>query len=282
MSDFKNMVSAQWLSNHLNDTSVKVVDGSWYLPQQNRDPVAEYAAGHIPGAVFFDLDTISDQGSDLPHMMPSDTMFANAVSALGISNTDHVVVYDGLGLMSAARIWWMFRAFGHKNVSVLNGGAPAWHAFGGELTTEAPADAPGTYRAHLDGSQVASWQDVAASVNDKTSQILDARSADRFKGLAPEPRKGLKGGHITGSNNLPFQKLLGDNGVLSPHADLRAAFVDAGIDLSKPVITSCGSGVTAAILTLGLDELGHTDNRVYDGSWAEWGLRDVTTYMIET
>lgn len=282
MSDFKNMVSANWLSADLTDPDIKPLDGSWYLPQQNRDPSAEYRAEHIPGAVFFDLDAVSDTSSDLPHMMPDNKTFAEAVGALGISNQDHVIVYDGLGLMSAARIWWMFKVFGHQKVSILNGGLPAWKATGGDVTSQMPQSERTVYKASLDETRVSSWQDVATGVGNKDAQILDARSADRFAGKAPEPRAGLKGGHITGSLNLPFQKLLGKGGTLKSTSDLRSAFENAGIDLSKPVTTSCGSGVTAAILTLGLDELGHTDNTVYDGSWAEWGALAETEHLIDT
>lgn len=282
MTELKNMVSAEWLSTHLRDPNIKIVDGSWYLPQQNRDPLAEYAAEHILGGVFFDLDAISDPSTDLPHMMPNNELFSSAVGSLGISNQHHVIVYDGLGLMSAARIWWMFKVFGHKNVSILNGGLPAWKASDGELSSDLTEIEPMAYNALLDIVRVASWQDVAKSVDEKNTQILDARSADRFAGKAPEPRAGLKGGHITGSFNLPFQKLLGDGGKLKSAGELRSAFEKSGIDLSKPVITSCGSGVTAAILTLGLDELDHLDNKVYDGSWAEWGARAETEKLIET
>lgn len=282
MTELKNMVSAEWLSAHLSKSNIKIVDGSWYLPQQNRVPLKEYSAGHIPSAVFFDLDAISDPSTDLPHMMPESTLFSSAVGSLGISNMDHVVVYDGLGLMSAARIWWMFKVFGHENVSILSGGLPAWKAIGGDITGDKTEISPTAYNASLDKNRVASWQDVARSVEEKSVQVLDARSADRFAGKAPEPRAGLKGGHITGSFNLPFQKLLGDGGKLKSVGELQSAFESSGIDLSKPVTTSCGSGVTAAILTLGLDELGHADNKVYDGSWAEWGARAETEKLIET
>lgn len=282
MSDFKNMVSAGWLSGRANDQNIKIVDGSWYLPQQKRDAAAEYAAGHIPGAVFFDLDAISDQSTDLPHMMPDNAGFASAVTALGISNEDHIIVYDGLGLMSAARIWWMFKVFGHENVSILNGGLPAWIAFGGPVTSDVSPISAAHYEASLDIKSVADWKDVAHSIGHKDIQILDARSTDRFAGKAPEPRAGLKGGHMKGAFNLPFQKLLNEGGILKPATELRAVFEQAGIDLSKPVTTSCGSGVTAAILTLGLAELGHTNNSLYDGSWAEWGARDETAALIET
>lgn len=282
MSEFRNMVSAEWLLANLENSNVKVVDGSWYLPQQKRDPIAEFNKGHIPGAVFFDLDANSDTTSDLPHMMPDNATFAEAISTLGITNADHIVVYDGLGMMSAARIWWMLKAFGHNAVSILNGGLPAWKAQNGTLSSSDEKPTKTDFQANLDAKHVASWQKIAEVSANKSAQILDARSAERFAGQAPEPRAGLKGGHITGSFNLPFQKLLTADGKLRPTAQLREAFQTAGIDLAKPVATSCGSGVTAAILTLGLDELGHTDNVLYDGSWAEWGGRTETADLIET
>tara|TARA_R110002124_G_scaffold100107_4_gene246575 strand:+ start:6077 stop:6925 length:849 start_codon:yes stop_codon:yes gene_type:complete len=280
MSKSKNLVSANWLHDHLADDDVKIMDGSWYLPQQNRDAIAEYAAGHIPGAVFFDLDANSDQTSELPHMMPDADKFAEAAASLGISNSDTVVIYDGAGLMSAARIWWMFRAFGHEKVFVLDGGLPAWKRTGGSLqkgTVEVPM---AQYRAMLDDGMIADWQDVVQVTEQHDHQVLDARSAERFKGLAPEPRAGVKSGHMPDAKNLPFQKLLTEDGVFKSGSELKRAFEEAGIDLTQPVITTCGSGVTAAILSLGLSELGHSDNKLYDGSWAEWGWRPETAGKI--
>lgn len=280
MSKSKNLVSTEWLSQHLHDDNVMVIDGSWYLPQQNRDAIAEYTAGHIPGAVFFDLDGHSDKTSDLPHMMPSAEGFAAAVSGLGISNSDHIVVYDGLGFMSAPRIWWMFKAFGHDKVSVLNGGMPAWHKLGGAVDNGQPEALATQYQAALSGKYVADRQDIQNFVEFGDRQIVDARSAERFAGRAPEPRKGLRSGHMTGAKNLPFQKLVGESGFFESASQLQIAFEDAGLDLSRPIVTSCGSGVTAAILTLGLEEIGHQDNKLYDGSWAEWGSHSETSDMI--
>lgn len=280
MSGSKNLVSADWLLQHLGDSSVKVIDGSWYLPQQGRDAVAEYAAGHIPGTVFFDLDGHSDKSSDLPHMMPSAEVFAAAVSGLGISNSDHIIIYDGLGFMSAPRIWWMFKAFGHENVSVLDGGMPAWNRADGPVENQQTDVTPSKYLAVLNEKYIATRDSILTFVENGDRQIIDARSAERFSGRAPEPREGLKSGHMPGAKNLPFQKLVGSGGVFRSGTELQQAFEDSGIDLSRPVVTTCGSGVTAAILTLGLEELGHDDNKLYDGSWAEWGSHPETSDKI--
>nr|WP_306266636.1 3-mercaptopyruvate sulfurtransferase [Pararhizobium sp. IMCC3301] len=280
MRKSKNLVSAKWLRDHLADADLKIIDGSWYLPQQNRDAIAEYTAGHIPGAVFFDVDANSDQTSDLPHMMPAAEVFAEAAASLGISNPDTVVIYDGAGLMSAARIWWMFRAFGHEKVFVLDGGLPAWKSVAGPLQKGAVEALIANYRATLDDSMIADWQEVMRVAEHQDHQVLDARSAERFKGLAPEPRAGVKSGRMPGAKNLPFQKLLTEDGIFKSDTELQRAFEEAGIDLTQPVITTCGSGVTAAILSLGLSELGHSNNKLYDGSWAEWGWRPETAGKI--
>lgn len=280
MSGSKNLVSADWLMQNLGDSSVTVIDGSWYLPQQGRDAVAEYAAGHLPGAVFFDLDEHSDKSSDLPHMMPSAEVFAAAVSGLGISNSDHIIIYDGLGFMSAPRIWWMFKAFGHESVSVLDGGMPAWNRADGPVENQQTDVTPSNYLAVLNEKYIATRDSILTFVENGNRQIIDARSAERFSGRAPEPREGLKSGHMPGAKNLPFQKLVGSGGVFRSGTELQQVFEDSGIDLSRPVVTTCGSGVTAAILTLGLEELGHDDNKLYDGSWAEWGSHPETSDKI--
>ncbi len=267
------LVSNEWLAARLNDPKVRVVDATYHLPTARRDPRAEYAAEHIPGAAFFDVDGISDPSIDLPHMIPKPADFAAAVSALGIGNDHHVVCYDSYGLMSAARAWWMFRLFGHDRVSVLDGGLAKWKREG--RPTDGKPVPPGktNFVARLRPELVRVKDDVKANIGSKSAQVLDARSAGRFRATDPEPRAGLRGGHIPGSCNLPYNQLVSpaDQTVL-PAAELRAKFQVAGIDPARPVITSCGSGVTACVLALGLHLIGASSVAVYDGSWSEWGL----------
>lgn len=267
------LITAAELKALLGQSDLRIVDASWHL--DGRDGRVDFERERIPGAVFFDLEAGSEQGSSLPHMLPTAQAFAAHVSALGVGDQDDIVVYDTLGLVSAARIWWMFRTFGAERVRVLDGGLPAWRAEGGTLES-GPRTPPGTasFTAHLDADAVADRADVAAAP-DAGVQILDARSAGRFAGTAPEPRPGLRGGHMPGACNLPFADILTPDSTMKRGAALAAAFSEAGIDPERPVITSCGSGVTAAILSLGLAVLGRP-SRVYDGSWTEWGSRDDT------
>jgi thiosulfate/3-mercaptopyruvate sulfurtransferase len=268
-----DLVSTQWLEDHLTAPDLVVVDASWYLPTQNRDAKAEYAAGHIPGAVHLDIDQVSDHDDPLPHMLPRPEVFGRAVGAMGIGDGMRMVVYDGLGLFSAPRVWWMLRAFGARDVAVLEGGAPKWRAEGRPWTDEPPRRRPATFTPRFDHGAVASREDIARMLQSGSHQVVDARAADRFRGEAPEPRPGLKAGHMPGSLNVPWSEVQ-SNGSLRAPDDIRAAFAKAGVDLQKPIVTTCGSGVSAAILTLALNSAGVPTRTVYDGSWAEWGGRD--------
>ena len=265
-----HFVTTEWLQDHLEDKDLIVLDGSWYLPAQKRDAEKDYAEGHIPNARRFDLDAISDHTTSLPHMLPTPVQFAQAMSALGISRDSRVVIYDGLGLFSSARVWWTFRIFGHPFVKVLQGGAPRWRAENRQWTQTLPDIKPSHYPLPQMESGVAHLAQMKQWSADHSMQLVDARAADRFRGEAPEPRPGLASGHIPNSKNLPFGQLLQD-GALKDKDAIIQTFEAAGINLEKPVATTCGSGVTAAILSLALAEIGRPAHALYDGSWSEWG-----------
>ncbi len=269
-----NFVSTQWLAERLSDPDVVIVDGSWHMPNSGRDARAEFTAGHIPGAVYFDIDAIADTASDLPHMLPDAETFSAKAGALGIASDKTIIVYDETGLFSAPRVWWTLRVMGAQDVRILEGGGPKWRAEQRPIEAGEARPEPATFTVRFDADAVADVEQVkrASMAHD---QILDARPAARFTGETPEPRQGLRSGHIPNSANLPFSALIED-GKLKPEAELKAAIKAAGIDTQKPVITSCGSGVTAAVLALALDTVGAKDVALYDGSWTEWGGRDDT------
>ena len=265
------VVSTEWLAKHLDAPDIVILDGSWHLPPTGRNGQAEYDEAHIPGAMFFDIDAISDEKSDLPHMLPRPEKFASHMRKLGLGDGQKIVVYDQLGMFSAARVWWMFHAMGHEDVAVLDGGLPKWIAEDRPVTQDVRRTLEGHFSARRNAAMVADADDVAAHLKNGTAQLVDARPADRFAGKAPEPRGGVRSGHIEGAYNLPFPTLLNGDGTLKSNAEIEAAFVAAGIDLDKPVVTMCGSGVTAAVLSLGLEAIGRKPAGLYDGSWADWG-----------
>lgn len=271
VDDPKTLVSTEWLAAHIKDPDLRILDGSWHLPAVGRDAKAEYNDAHIPGARFFDIDEISDHRSELPHMAPPPEKFMSRLRAMGIGDGHQVVVYDTVGVSSAARVWWLFRLMGQDNVAVLDGGLPKWQAEGRATEDLPPIVRDRHMTVRVQNQLVRDVTQVSAASKLGDTQILDARSAGRFAGTDPEPRDGLRSGHIPGSRNLPFQTLLNPNGTLKDADGLRAAFAAAHVDLNKPVITTCGSGVTACILALALERLGKRDWSVYDGSWAEWG-----------
>jgi thiosulfate/3-mercaptopyruvate sulfurtransferase len=269
----QNFVTTEWLAAHLGEPGLGLIDASWHLPPTGRNGEAEFRAGHIPGAVFFNIDVIADTSSGLPHMLPDPVAFSSAMRKLGLGDGMHMIVYDALGLFAAARVWWTLRAFGVTDVKILEGGLPKWIKEGRPLEEGAPERQPRHFSARLDHSVVASRDDVRQALARGAAQVVDARPADRFEGSAPEPRPGLKSGHIPGSLNLPFVDII-EHGKLKSGPALAQAFTAHGVDLAEPVITTCGSGVSAAILALAVEEAGGKVAGLYDGSWAEWGGRD--------
>jgi len=272
-----SLVQTEWLADHMDAPDVRIVDGTWFLPRLQRDAADEYESQHIPGAVFFDIDGIADSDSALPHMLPSPEKFSSRVRKLGLGDGNRIVVYDALGLYSAPRVWWMFRIFGHDDIAVLDGGLPKWLAEGRPVTAEPPMPRERHFTARFNTTMVRDLDQVRRALEKESAQVVDARPENRFSGAEPEPRPGLRSGHMPGSVNLPYSALVGaESGTMKSAEALRAAFEDAGVDLARPVVTSCGSGITACLVALGLDLLGHRDVAVFDGSWVEWGSRDDT------
>lgn len=270
--DPKTLVSTDWLAAHLDDPDLRILDGSCHMAGSGRDARAEYEAAHIPGARFFDIDAISDPRSTLPHMAPPPEMFISRMRAMGVGDGHQVVIYDNSDLHSAARVWWTFRLMGKTDVAVLDGGLAKWQAEGRPVEDMPPITRDRHMTVQRQAALVRDVTQVAAASKLGDHQIVDARSAERFRGEVPEPREGLRAGHIPGSRNLPFGQLYNADGTMKSPDALRAAFQGAGVDLDQPVITTCGSGVTAASLFLALDLIGHRNHSLYDGSWSEWGM----------
>jgi thiosulfate/3-mercaptopyruvate sulfurtransferase len=271
------LVTTTWLAEHLADSDLVVLDATLYLPNEDKDASAEYLAAHIPGARFFDIDHVADPDTDLPHMAPSAGRFARLVGELGVGNDSFCVFYDQRGIFSAARGWWLMGLFGHDRAAVLDGGLPAWRREGRELASgPAPAPQPGKFRPGLRVARVRGIGDMLANVTGGGELVLDARATGRFTAHVPEPRAGVRGGHIPGAHNLPFTELLTPELTMLPPDALRARLAAAGVDGSRPVVTSCGSGVTATVITLAMAHAGLPVGAVYDGSWSEWGGRSDT------
>lgn len=279
MSDPRNddpLVSTAWLAERLGTPEAQVVDATWYMPNEPTTGRASYDAGHIPGAVFFDIDAVADQATELPHMLPSPEAFAEAAGRMGLRREATIVVYDAQGLFSAPRVWWTLRVMGFPKVFVLDGGLPKWRAEGRPVESDAPSPPPSVLPSIYDPELVRDIEAVHRLLAEGDAQLVDARAGPRFRGEAPEPRAGLRSGHMPGACNVPWGALVGDHGGLKPAAELRTAFEGAGVDLEAPIVTTCGSGVSAALLALALARLGREDVAVYDGSWTEWGGRTDT------
>ena len=267
------LVSTAWLAERLGSADLRVIDATWFMPGEGRSGRQAYEEGHIPGAVFFDIDGISDRSSDLPHMLPAADAFADAAGALGLRRDLVLVVYDGQGIFSAPRVWWTLRIMGFPEVFVLDGGLLKWRAEGRPLETSTPAPTPATIEPAFDPSLVRDLEQLRRTVETRDAQVVDARAAARFRGEAPEPRAGLRSGHMPGARNVPWNGLISADGTMKSVGEIRAAFEAVGIDLDAPIVTTCGSGVSAALLALALARLGREDVAVYDGSWTEWGGR---------
>jgi thiosulfate/3-mercaptopyruvate sulfurtransferase len=267
-----SLIETEELARELEAPDFVILDASWHMPSEGRDAYAEYLAEHIPGALFFDIDEIADTKSNLPHMLPAPEKFSSRMRSMGIGDGSRIVIYDSTGLFSAPRAWWTFRVMGVQDVTVVNGGLPKWKREGRPLESGVPlARTPRHFTARRNADLVRDLSDMKALLKDRSAEIVDARGAERFAGKAPEPRLGLRSGHIPGSHNLPYASLITKEGTLRPAPEVERLFEEAGVDLNKPVVTSCGSGITASLLALALSEIGHRRTSVYDGSWSEWG-----------
>lgn len=273
------VVSTEWLANNLGE--VRIIDASWRMPGAGHAKV-DYKKRHIPGALFFDIDQISDRSTDLPHMLPAPPVFEEAVGVLGVTNNDAIVVYDDQGVFSAPRVWWTFRVMGHENIGVLNGGLKKWLAEARPVSDKPPVPAPAVFKSRFKHNLIANETNIRAKINGARLDIADARSPERFLGEAPEPRAGLFSGAMPGAKNTPFDRLINDDGVMKSPEELIDVFELAGVALDRPVITTCGSGITAAVVALALEILGHSRWSLYDGSWAEWGkeTNDSVAYPV--
>jgi thiosulfate/3-mercaptopyruvate sulfurtransferase len=267
-----SLIETEELARELHAPDLVILDASWHMPAAGRNARAEYLAEHIPGALFFEIDEIADTKSHLPHMLPPPEKFSSRMRSMGVGDGSRIVVYDSAGLFSAARVWWTFRVMGVQDISVLNGGLPKWKREGHPLESGEPtARTARHFTARRNADLVRDLSDMKSLIKDRTAEIVDARAAERFAGKAPESRAGLRSGHIPGAHNLPFAKLIAKDGTLKPAPEVERLFEEAGVDLSKPVVASCGSGITASVLALALAEIGHRRTSVYDGSWSEWG-----------
>jgi len=267
-----SLVSTEWLSQNMSAPDLRVVDASWYLPAESRDPKAEFKQAHIPGAVFFDIDDIADSESTLPHMVPAPEKFSSKMRKLGLGDGNRIVIYDGSGIRSAARAWWMIRLFGHEDVAILDGGLPKWQAEERPTSDLPTPPAERHFTSRINSMMLKEKEQVLRNIDNAKAHVLDARPKGRFEGVDPEPREGMRSGRIPGSLNLPFNQLLTEDGTLRTASELKVAYTAAGLTLDKPVITTCGSGITACVLTFGLHMIGKRDVAVYDGSWSEWGF----------
>ena len=276
MSEYSPLVSTQWLAMNIDNPNIKILDATWHLPNAGRNAKEEYANAHIKGASYFDIDEIADLNNPLHHSLPNDEKMASRVRSFGISNTNHVIVYDNSDASTAARVWFMFKNFGHENVSILDGGINKWTLEGNQTTNDITVTPSGHFIAKSKEENLRNLDQIMDNIDSQKEQVVDARASGRYNGTAPEPREGLKSGHIPGSLNVPFNQLLNEDRTYKTNEEIKDIFENSGVDLNKPIITSCGSGVTACVLLFALDQIGHKQKALYGGSWSEWGAHPDT------